>query len=86
MIQQFCLLQADFVISNMKGEKVGRISKTSTNMANVAKGDRLLINFPPGCLPEMKATLLAALFLFDFLFYEDQSQDQDPRILEGFVF
>ena len=70
----------------MKGEKVGRISKTSTNMANVAKGDRLLINFPPGCLPKMKATLLAALFLFDFLFYKDQSQDQDPRILEGFAF
>ena len=71
----------------MAGVEVGSISKTSSNVGKelFTDGDRFVVNFPPGCLPEMKATLLAALFLFDFLFYKDQSQDQDPRILEGFA-
>ena len=54
---------------NMKGEKVGTISKTSSNVAK--DGDRFVVNFPPGCLPEVKATLLGATILFDFLFYEE---------------
>ena len=68
-----CPPQADFVISNMKGEEVGSISKTSSSVGKelFTDGDRFVINFPPGCLPEMKATLLAATILFDFLFYED---------------
>ena len=85
-ISVFCLPQADFVISNMQGKKVGSNGKTTFNVANVARGDRFIINFPPSCLPEMKATLLAAAFLLDFLFYKDQVQDQDPRMLEGFLF
>ena len=57
----------------MKGEEVGSISKTSSSVGKelFTDGDRFVINFPPGCLPEMKAILLAATILFDFLFYED---------------
>ena len=57
----------------MKGEEVGYISKTSSNVGKelFTDGDRFVIDFPKNCLPEMKATLLAATFLFDFLFYED---------------
>ena len=57
----------------MKGEEVGTISKTSSNVGKelFTDGDRFVINFPPGCPPEMKANLLAATILFDFLFYED---------------
>ena len=65
--------QADFVIRNMKGENVGTISKTSSNMGKefFTDGDRFHIEFPANCPPEMKATLLGAVFLLDFLFYED---------------
>ena len=64
--------QAEFVISNMKGEQVGSISKASSDVAKevFTDGDRFFVNFPPGCPPEMKATLLAATILFDFIFYE----------------
>ena len=68
-----CPPQVDFAINNIKGEEVGSISKTSSNVAKelFTDGDRFVVNFPPDCLPEMKATLLAATILFDFLFYED---------------
>ena len=64
--------QAEFVISNMKGEQVGSISKASSDVAKevITDGDRFIVNFPPGCPPEMKAALLSAAFLFDFIFYE----------------
>ena len=57
----------------MKGEEVGNILKASSNVDKelFTDGDHFVINFPPGCLPEMKAILLAATILFDFLFYED---------------
>ena len=57
----------------MKGENVGTISKTSSNMGKefLTDGDRFHIEFPASCPPEMKATLLGAVFLLDFLFYED---------------
>ena len=57
----------------MKGEEVGNILKASSNVDNelFIDGDHFVINFPPSCLPEVKATLLAATILFDFLFYED---------------
>ena len=56
----------------MKGEEVGSISKASANLAQelFTDDDRFVIKFPPGCSPEMKATLLGATILFDFLFYE----------------
>ena len=48
--------QADFLITNLKAEEVGRISKTSSNVGKefFTDGDRLVINFPANCLPEMK--------------------------------
>ena len=65
--------QAEFVISNMRGEEVGSILKASSDVAKevFTHGDRFIVNFPPpGCPPEMKAALLSAAFLFDFIFYE----------------
>ena len=52
---------------------MGTISKTSSNMGKefLTDGDRFHIEFPANCPPEMKATLLGAVFLLDFLFYED---------------
>ena len=48
--------QADFLITNLKAEEVGRISKTSSNVGKefFTDGDRFVINFPANCLPEMK--------------------------------
>jgi len=68
-----CCTEGSFTILDMEGEEVGEIARQSAYMVKVthSDADRFMINFPDECSVEMKAVLLGALFLFDFLFYEE---------------
>ena len=68
----FCT-EVAFTIIDKDGKEVGDIAKQSANVAKevLTDADRFLINFPEDCDVEMKAVLIGALFLFDYLFYED---------------
>ena len=68
----FCT-EVAFTIIDKEGKEVGDIAKQSANVAKevLTDADRFLINFPEDCDVEMKAVLIGALFLFDYLFYED---------------
>jgi len=68
-----CCTEVAFTILDMQGEEVGEIAKQASNIAkeSFTDADRFYIIFPPNCNPQMKAVLLGAVFLFDYLFYED---------------
>jgi len=68
-----CCTEVAFDILDKEGNEVGKIVKQSENVAKEAftDADRFMIIFPADCNAEMKAVLLGALFLFDYLFYED---------------
>jgi len=68
-----CCTEVAFDIVDKEGNEVGKIVKQSANIAKEAftDADRFMIIFPADCDIEMKAVLLGALFLFDYLFYED---------------
>ena len=68
-----CCTEVAFTIIDKEGKEVGDIAKQSANVAKevLTDADRFLINFPEDCDVEMKAVLIGALFLFDYLFYED---------------
>ena len=62
-----------FIILDKDGKEVGEISKQSANVVKEAftDADKFYIIFPENCAAQMKAVLIGALFLFDYLFYED---------------
>ena len=68
-----CCTEVAFDILDKEGNEVGKIAKQSANLAKEAftDADRFMIIFPVDCNVKMKAVLLGALFLFDYLFYED---------------
>ena len=68
-----CCTEVAFTIIDKDGKEVGEITKQSANVAKEAftDADRFFINFPENCDVKMKAVLIGALFLFDYLFYED---------------
>ena len=68
-----CCTEVAFTIIDVDGKEVGDIAKQSANVAKEAftDADRFCINFPEDCDVKMKAVLIGALFLFDYLFYED---------------
>ena len=68
-----CCTEVAFDILDKEGNEVGKIAKQSANIAKEAftDADRFMIIFPVDCNVKMKAVLLGALFLFDYLFYED---------------
>ena len=61
------------MISDSDGNEVGDIVKVHDNIAKEAftDDDRFFINYPVGCSIKMKAVILAAMILFDYLFYEN---------------
>ena len=73
LVTTCCCTQAEFPITSAEGEELGQITKSSSNVAKElpTDGDRFVLSFPPGCSADSKALLLGALFLFDYLFYED---------------
>ena len=73
VLTTYCCTEVAFAILDKEGNEVGKIVKQSENVAKEAftDADRFMIIFPADCNAEMKAVLLGALFLFDYLFYED---------------
>ena len=73
VLTTYCCTEVAFDILDKEGNEVGKIVKQSENVAKEAftDADRFMIIFPADCNAEMKAVLLGALFLFDYLFYED---------------
>ena len=75
VVTTFCCTEADFVIRDMKDNVVGEITKLyDTSDAGVKESftdiDMFTINYPHGCSFKMKAVLLAAIILFDYIYYE----------------
>jgi len=68
-----CCTEVAFNIKDKEGNEVGEIAKQSANVAKetFTDSDRFVIKFPADCSVQMKAVLIGALFLFDYLFYED---------------
>jgi len=73
VVSTYCCTEATFVISDAEGNEVGDIVKVHDDLAKEAftDSDRFIINYPGGCSIKMKAVILAAMFLFDYLFYEN---------------
>ena len=73
VVTTYCCTEATFVISDVDGNEVGDIVKVHDDLAKEAftDSDRFIINYPVGCTIKIKAVILAAMFLFDYLFYEN---------------
>lgn len=73
VLTTFCFTQATFSIFDMNGDEVGEIAKVHGNVGTEAftDSDKFKIRFPSGIDSKMKATLIGALVLFDYIFYED---------------
>ena len=73
LVTTLCILpEAKFMVKDMEGNEVGLISKVFGDMTIEAftDSDKFQVIFPEGCEPKMKALLLAAAILFDYIFYE----------------
>ena len=72
-VTTLCILpEAKFMVKDTEGNEVGLISKVFGEMTIEAftDSDQFQIIFPEDCEPKMKALLLAAAILFDYIFYE----------------
>jgi len=74
---QFCCacytcLTAEFEVRS-KGEKIGRIKKQWSGLGKevLSDADNFGVEFPNDLKLEVKACLLGAVFLIDFMYYED---------------
>ena len=66
--------QTEFDILDKKGKKVGGIAKQPGGVVGreaTRSLDRFFISVPTNCSSQVKAVLIGALFLLDFLFFED---------------
>ena len=74
LLSTCCNRQTEFdILLNKSGKKVGGIAKQRHVQEREAArdADRFFITFPRNCFSHMKAVLMGALFLLDFLFFED---------------
>lgn len=64
-------------------EKVGRITKQWTGLVKEAftDADNFGINFPIDLDVKVKATLLGALFLIDFMFFEESGNENRDTVM-----
>jgi len=75
-----CCKDVEFkVLSAQTGEQVGIITKQWSGFGKEAftDADNFGISFPLDLDVKVKATLLGALFLIDFMYFETQNQNQD---------
>ena len=73
LVTTLCILpEAKFVIKDTEGNEVGVISKVFGDMTLEAftDSDKFQVIFPENCDTKMKALLLSAAILFDYIFYE----------------
>lgn len=68
-----CCTQVDFAITDPEGRETGQIVKSSSSAAKelLTDGDRFELSFPADCSADGRALLLGAVFLLDYLFYEE---------------
>ena len=73
ILTTLCCTEAVFAVYNTEEEEVGSITKQFGNVVKEAltDSDKFKVIFPDGANPKMKAVLLAAVILFDYLFYEN---------------
>ncbi|CAH8857808.1 unnamed protein product [Trichobilharzia szidati] len=79
----YCLCECigqdiDFKITSADGAvKIGKITKKWTNFFQelITDADNFGVSFPMDLEVRMKAVLLAAVFLIDFMYYEDSRQN-----------
>ena len=77
-----CFGDVDFkVLSANSGEKVGKISKQWTGLVKEAftDADNFGVSFPLDLDVKVKATLLGAVFLIDFMFFEKSQNNEGDR-------
>ena len=77
-----CFGDVDFkVLSANSGEKVGKISKQWTGLVKEAftDADNFGVSFPLDLDVKVKATLLGAVFLIDFMFFEKSQNNESDR-------
>jgi len=67
-----CCEDVDFNVLTMDGKEVGKISKKWSGLSKelFTDADNFGINFPIDLDVKVKATLLGALFLIDFMYFE----------------
>ena len=72
IVTTYCCTEATFIITDAAGREVGDITKVHGNVVKEAltDDDKFYINYPEGCNVKMKAVILSALILFDYIFYE----------------
>jgi len=74
-----CCGDVEFKVVSLDDQEVGMITKQWTGLGKEAftDADNFGISFPLDLDVKVKATLLGALFLIDFMFFETQNQNQD---------
>lgn len=74
-----CCGDVDFNVVTMDGNEVGKITKQWSGIAREAftDADNFGISFPLDLDVKVKATLLGALFLIDFMYFEQQQNNNN---------
>ena len=72
ILTTLCCTEAVFAIYDNEENEVGNIAKQFGNVVKeaITDSDKFKVTFPEGCEPKMKAVMMAAVILFDYLFYE----------------
>ncbi|CAG0899734.1 unnamed protein product [Cyprideis torosa] len=75
----FYVKNFDFEVKNMSGQKVGKISKQWSGLVKEAftDADTFGVSFPMDLDVRTKATLMGAVFLIDFMFFEKVGDSND---------
>jgi len=74
-----CCGDVDFSVVTMDGQEVGKITKQWSGLVREAfsDADNFGISFPLDLDVKVKATLLGALFLIDFMYFEQQQNNNN---------
>jgi len=80
-----CFGDVEFVIKTLSGSIIGKITKQWGGVAKEAftDADNFSLNFPLDLDANVKACLLAAVFLIDFMYFEEAGGDQNQGTAWG---
>ena len=73
-----CFGDVEFEVQSLEGQQVGKISKQWTGLLKEAftDADNFGVSFPLDLDVKIKATLLGAVFLIDFMFFEKSQNNE----------
>ena len=79
----FCCGNVEFEVLSNDGSEVGRIVKNFSGFLKEAftDADTFSVSFPLDLDVRVKATLLAAVFLIDFMYFENNEPNRDNQLL-----